>query len=376
MHEIATSAHLPVTDDPLGSLRVLHLVSVGPGTGAVEREVSAMRAALEGRGHDVRVLAIDAAGGVRHPLGDLTVPPITGSRPARLVRRAWHHQAFMDVGGLRRTFRPEVVHLHTLDGFGLAALAAVRGLPTVLSIHDEEQLAALKRPLMRRALRGVDRVLAPSRFLADRAAGILPADAVHVLEPGIDPPAPTPPPAGRTVLFAGALDEASGAELLMHIALPILDNGRAENLIVVGDGPERARLERMAAISGKTARIAMLGRRSRTETLREMERASVVVVTPRSAGVVPPTAMDALGVGRPIVATRVGALPEIVDDRRSGRLVEPGDAAGLAEALAWVLEDDARRAELSRAGAGIAARFGTARFAAELERHHREVAGA
>lgn len=369
-------ARLPVTDDPLGSLRVLHLVSVDGSSAGLEREVRAMREALEGRGHDVRVLAIDATGAVRHPLGDLTVPPITGSRPARLARRAWHHQAFMDVGGLRRTFRPEVVHLHTLDGFGVAALAAVRGLPTVLSVHDEEHLAALRRPVMRRALRGIDRILAPSRFLAGQVARAFPAEAVHVLEPRVEMPSPVLPPADRTVLFAGDLDEASGAELLMHAALPLLDNGRAENLIVVGDGPERSRLERMAAIGGGTARITMLGRRSRTETLREMERAAVLVVPPSRAGAAPAIALDALGVGRPIVATRLGALPEIVDDRRSGRLFAPGDAAGLAEALAWVLEDDGRREELSRASAGMAARFGAVRYTTELERHHREVAGA
>lgn len=373
MHEIETSTPLPMTDDPLGSLRVLHLVSVGGAGPDIEGRVSAMRDALEARGHDVRVIAFDAAGGGRHPLGDLTVPPIAGRRPARAARQAWHHQAFMDVGGLRRTFRPEVVHLHTLEGLGLAAITAVRGLPTVLSVHDEEHLRALRSPVMRRMLRP-GRVLAPSRFLAEQAARAFPADAVHVLEPGIDMPHPVAPPAGRTILFAGELGEGSGAELLMHAALPLLHNGRAENLIVVGDGPERGRLERMAAISGQTARITMLGRRSRTETLRELERAAVLVVPSERPGPVPPVALDALGVGRPVVATRTGALPEIVEDRRTGRLVEPGDGAGLAEALAWVLEDGPRHEALSRASGAAAARFTTRRFTAELDRHHREAA--
>lgn len=375
MHESVTAEGARIAREPHPSLRVLHLVGVGPGTAAVEREVRAMREGLEERGHDVRVMVTDVAADGHHPLGDLTIPRAGGPPPLRAARRLWHHQAFMDVGGLLRTFRPEVVHLHTLDGLGAAALAAVRGVPTVLSVHDPGQAAALRGPALRRGLRRVRRVLVPSRFVAGALGRPFAADRVHVLVPGVELPARVPPPDDRMVLFVGDLDAASGVEVLMHAALPLLDDGRVESLVVMGDGPERARLERMAAISGQSRRITLLGRRSRTEMLREMARAAVLAVPSTVPVAAPPGALEALGVGRPIVATRLGVLPELVEDRRSGRLVEPGDAAGLADALIWVLGDDARRESLSLRAAAGAARFGIARSAADLEGHYAAVTG-
>ena len=376
MHESVTAEDARLAREPHPSLRVLHLVSVGPGTAAVEREVRAMREGLEERGHDVRVMVTDVRADGHHPLGDLTIPRAGGGpAPLRAARRLWHHQAFMDVGGLLRTFRPEVVHLHTLDGLGAAALAAVRGVPTVLSVHDPGQVTALRGPALRRGLRRVERVLVPSRFVAGALGRPFAPERVHVLVPGVDLPSRVPPPDDRTVLFVGDLDAASGVEVLMHAALPLLDDGRVENLVVVGDGPERERLERMAAISGQSRRITLLGRRSRSEMLREMARAAVLAVPSTVPAAVPPGALEALGVGRPIVATRLGVLPELVEDRRSGRLVEAGDAAGLADALTWVLEDDGRRESLSLRAAAAAARFGIARSAADLEGHYAAVTG-
>ena len=119
-------------------------------------------------------------------------------------------------------------------------------------------------------------------------------------------------------------------------------------LVVVGDGPERASLEAHAARSSANGRIEFRGSRSRDDAL-EIVAGAVASVLSSDYENLPHSAVEALSVGVPVVATSVGGVPEVVHDGENGLLVPPGRPDELAAALRRVLAEDGLRDRLAAA---------------------------
>ena len=116
---------------------------------------------------------------------------------------------------------------------------------------------------------------------------------------------------------------------------------------LVGDGPDRSTIEAELARLGLTDAVVLLGDRSDVPEL--LARAELFVCSSRSEGM-PVSILEAMAVGLPVVASRVGGVSEIVDDGRTGFLVAPGVVAALADALARLIDDRALREQMGRAG--------------------------
>jgi glycosyltransferase involved in cell wall biosynthesis len=203
---------------------------------------------------------------------------------------------------------------------------------------------ALKR-LRTLSLLRARRIVVPSRYLARIAAGWgLDEARVEVLVNPAPPPADVtaePLPAG-TFVFVGRLTEQKALPVL----LDALENVEGALLEIVGDGPERAALERRASTPALAGRVRFTGALPRDDVLRHLAGARAAVL-PSAWENLPHAAVEALAVGTPVVATAVGGVPEIVTDGRNGLLVPPLDAAALAAALGRVLADDALRDRLA-----------------------------
>jgi glycosyltransferase involved in cell wall biosynthesis len=214
------------------------------------------------------------------------------------------------------------------------------------------------------ALRRARTIVVPSAYLARIAAGwgleeqrvvVLhnPAPAVMGVEPERLPPG--------TFVFAGRLTRQKALETAFD-ALARVPEAR---LVLVGDGPERAELERHAAASGVNGRVMFLGARPRDEVFRALAGAHAALL-PSAWENLPHAAVEALAVGTPVVATAVGGVPEVVHDGENGLLVPPGSPARLAEAMRSVL-DDGLRARLAAAAAPSVAQLSRERIYGRLE---------
>jgi glycosyltransferase involved in cell wall biosynthesis len=129
-------------------------------------------------------------------------------------------------------------------------------------------------------------------------------------------------------------------------ALALLGERRPDTVLeLVGEGPERERILRRARERGVADRVSLLGPRSSDEVrdtlaaARAFVLASVRLPSGRMEGI-PVALMEAMASGVPVVATRLSGIPELVQDGVTGLLVEPGDAHGLAAAMARLLDDD------------------------------------
>ncbi len=197
----------------------------------------------------------------------------------------------------------------------------------------------------------VSRYIAANDFCRDRfIAGGLPAERIDIK------PHFVPTPAAATLagqrqgfVFVGRLSPEKGLATLLQAAVLAGQAGQPCPLRVVGDGPERWRL---ADLSQLPAGLQPLGALPRSQAMAEMAGALALVVpsiVPESFGLV---VAEAFACGTPVICSRVGALPSLVEDGQTGWLFEPGDSGALAQRLRWAMaHPQALRAAGARAQA-------------------------
>ena len=276
---------------------------------------------------------------------------------------------------------PDLVHLHTGRATWLGGLAArwaerpaittrrmdrrvKRNWRTRLIYEHLVRRAVAIAPAVARCLTdaGVrDVVTIPSAVDPDALTDARPRDEVRA---GLDVPREA-----RLALVLAALVRRKGLDVLLR-AFERLDVPGAL-LWIAGEGPERERLEEQARASGSGSRVRFLGRREDKAAL--LAAADVVCLPSRQEGL-GVAALEAMAVGRPVVASRVGGLGEAVVHGRTGLLVEPEDEEGLAAALQRLLGSPEEAQRLGAEGPGrVAEGFRVDQMVASYEDLYREL---
>ena len=278
---------------------------------------------------------------------------------------------------LRQRHGRFVLHAHCAypDVVGAALAARMLGLPLVATAHGSDINASgrqrLLRPQIRAALRSARRVIAVSAPLARAVADLtgLPANRIECIPcAGYSPAVFHPHDAAgrarlrqalgvaagaRLVLFVGHLVPVKALDVLLRAWSRVLEDpsvGAHLQLVLIGEGTERDTLEQQARTLGIADRLAFLGPRPQPVVAEWIAAADLLALPSHNEGS-PNVVVEALASGTPVVASRVGGIPDLVDDGVNGLLVPPGDPAQLAAALAAAL---ARRWDPARIAASIA----------------------
>ncbi len=359
-------------------MRVLLVSGIWPpDVGGPASHAPEVAAFLRGRGHDVEVvITADAA-------------PAPAGYPVRWVPRS-RPLGVRHVQGLRlvtvRARHADVVY--TTGMFGRSSLGArLARTPFVLKLTadaayeralrlglwggslEEFQLRPSLTTLPLRLARDADvrraaHVVTPSTYLRELALGwgVRP-ERVTVL-PNPAPPLPELRPReelrrafgfeGPTLVFAGRL----AAQKSLDVGIEAARRAGAA-LVIVGDGPERASLERLghARFLGPLPRSAVL----------ELFRAGDASLLSSSWENFPHTVVEALAVGTPVIATRTGGVAEVVRDGENGLLVEPGEVDALAGAIRRFFADEELASRLRANAAGSVAEYEPERVYGRLE---------
>ncbi len=250
-------------------------------------------------------------------------------------------------GGLRyvrelRARRPAILHFHVggRSRLWLARACSARRIGHVHGYADDGN-----DPGWEELVRGVDAVVATSNAAA---AGLgVPAAVVH---PGIHVPTlGGRTQAGRspTIGTVARLEPVKGLELLLDAAARLRNEHPDLRVDVAGTGSAAATLQARAGAMGLESTVSFLGWSDDPSSL--YGRWDVFVVSSRREGF-GFAALEAMAAGLPVVASSTGGLPEIVVEGETGRLVAPGDAAELAEAIGALLNSPERRATMGAAG--------------------------
>jgi glycosyltransferase involved in cell wall biosynthesis len=372
-------------------MRVLQVVPTLD-LGGAERLATQLAVCLRGSGHEVAVASLYHPGGARHPgrapwnEAELRAAGVAlrflgkrpGPDPAMVPRLA----------RVLRELRPEVVHTHTyVLRYLLPALLLGHRCPVVHTLHNlaERDVDRPGRLLHQLAFRLGVVPVAIGRAVAEsfeRAYRLRPPRVIpNGIPLGRCAAAPGDReaardelgiPAGSPVVVAVARlsPQKDVAALVRAVAGPRLA-ALGAHLVVAGDGPLRAELEALARALGAGGRVHLLGERG--DVPRLLAAGDLFALSSRWEGN-PLAVMEAMAAGKPVVATAVGCVPELVSGE-TGRLVAPGDAAALEEALAGLAGDPAAARRLGEAAARVArARFDVAAMARAYEALYAEVA--
>ncbi len=279
---------------------------------------------------------------------------------------------------------PHVVQTHSYRPTTLAWLARRRGaswrwIGFFHGTTNEDMKVRVYHWLDRQLLLRADRIVVMSRSQTARFESY--REKVIQMYNAVVPSSVSSPPEPTQALLArvgslrrprigviGRLSTEKGVDVMLDAIRRLSEVGANASLVVAGDGPEREALETQAERAGIAGAVHFLGPVLPIEPLYPL--LDLVVIPSRSEGL-PNVLLEALRADVPVVSTRVGAVPDVLEGGRAGRMVAPGDAAGLAEAVVAALAEGPETSRADRAA--VVRRFSLeARVAAHV-RLYRDV---
>lgn len=321
-------------------MRIAHVLSTPHGLGGAEHLVAALAGRSLSRGHDVRVLNLFEDLAMDDDLARLCAPaPVLGLRGAGFVgARRWLRRRLVE-------YAPDVVHVHLARALLVAAsLRPGHRRRMLLTHHHGDLFLRQRRPAAHLVERLVaarfEVVVAVSPAVADlltRRLGYQPDRVQTIMNGWTGRPRPRSASqvAPQVVCIARLRPEKGHAQLLeamkeVLVAVP------AASLHLLGDGPERARLQAQADRLGIRRSVHLHG--DVADVWPFLARASVAV-QPSIAEPFGISALEAMAAGVPLVASATGGLVDFVEDELTGLLVPPGRPRELAAAILRVLTE-------------------------------------
>lgn len=318
------------------------------GLGGTEKQLVLLAQGLHKQGLETTVLVMFAGGPGEEALREAGIPVVRLG--FRTLKAGWRMLianlvAFIRLVARLHRMRPDIVHAFLYHAYVLAAPAARLANVPVL-VAGRRSMGAFADghrffPIVERiATRATDLLIANAFAVAEntRSRERVPWSKVSVVYNGLPESAfcPVPPAALDTdapvVLCVANLIAYKGHRFLLHGMARLREQGLVCTLVLAGEGPERATLERMSEQFGIDVRF--LGARSDVAAL--LARADVFVLPSLHEGM-SNAVMEAMAAGRPIVATDVGGTGELLRGR--GVLVPPADPEAMADALRRVLTE-------------------------------------
>jgi L-malate glycosyltransferase len=342
-------------------------------SGGTERHFANLCVGLDPQRFDLEVGCLKKTGPYLAPLEARQIPvheyPIQGFFSPTYARMAWRLARHLS----RR--RAQVVHSYGFYGNVFAVPAArLAGVPVVIaSIRDRGvYLTPRQLAMQREVCRLADCVLVNAESVREWLveSGYNPAK-ILLINNGIDlssfrrsHASGTQPPVVRRELgipvdapligIVGRLNEAKGLEQFLQAAAAVHASHNTAWFVIVGDGPDTAyvaSLKRRAQELGISARVVFAGQRS--DIPRVLHEMSISVLASLSEAM-PNAVLESMAAGLPVVATRVGGVPEAIEDGATGLLVPPGDATAITRALQRLLDQPSAAAQMGRAAQVVA----------------------
>lgn len=300
-------------------------------------------------------------------------------------KRLYSFRTFLEAGRLARYIRRnsiQVVHAYGLyPNIFAVPVARLAGAPIVIaSIRDCcDILTPVQRWLQKLACRFADCVLVNAGAVRESliAQGYRP-DKIAVIRNAVVPPKHAQreqgvnvreelgwPRSAPIVLVLSRLNRMKGVEYFLEAAAWIAAKKPEARFLIVGDGAIRNELQNRAASLGLAGKIVFTG--FRLDVARILSEVNLSVLPSLSEGL-SNSLLESMAAGVPVIATRVGGNPEIVEDGVSGLLVPPRDSATLMDAMLMLLENPSLASRFGAAGkSGIAEMFSLERSVREVE---------
>jgi len=340
-------------------VRIVELLATGTNGGAQEH-VYSLLSRLDRTRYEPTVISL-SHGSAERRIARLGIPVHVLDEPDDAI-------AVGAVATVVADLRPDVIHNHMyraeLVGTRAAIAVAEAGhaRPYVVgTVHSSRIRSPEDRAVLRALTPRMDRLIAVSRAMEHKIADERPSDVpVSLIHNGVDlvrydhtdPCCTLPeeyhlPPGAQIVGVVARLEHEKGHPTLLEAWPSVLRCVPNAWLLVVGEGSRREELEAQAAALGILERVVFTGRR---DDVPAVTAALDVAVLPSYREAQGLTILEAMALSRPVIASAVGGIPEMIEDGRTGLLVPPHDADALAAAIVRLLTDHAYADMLAKGG--------------------------
>ncbi|HZK11829.1 MAG TPA: glycosyltransferase family 4 protein [Atribacterota bacterium] len=355
-------------------MKILVINDTGVEYGGVSTYIGLIRGELGKKNHTVKILSSDVYYGKEH----FSDYEFGGEKNRDTIKwffnKLFNFKSYFKTKEVLKDFKPDIVHLNYIDNqVSPSVLACLRDIPVVMTLHDYSLFCPMgrmlpsqeiceknfgehcircigsikgyyyekiKQKVYRILLNNIDSFIAPSKNIKKnfKKQNFINSEIITIPN-GIVLFKYNEVKDTKKILYVGRLSKEKGVEYLLN-AIPLILKKQPKVICdIVGDGPERERLERHAKNLKLSKNVKFRGKIA-YEKIEEYYRKSTVVVIPSIC----PEAfslvgVEAMSVGRVVVGTNVGAIPEWLEDGRTGFLVEPKNSKDIANKIIKLFKD-------------------------------------
>lgn len=299
----------------------------------------------------VTLAAEQARRGHRVALWGVTGSPLVkAAADLGLPTRTWlpGPSGWLEIPALRKeaaAFAPDVVNAHTGSSHALALMLAPKGAAVIRTRGDARPPQATS--LTRWSAGRTRLFIAANKTIQTQLAAAFPGAAVRLVPQGIEGPDALAPMPGQPILgIIARMDPVKGHDVLLDAAMLLKPRVPDLKILCAGDGPQLKRLSWRLQPQGLDSTVRFLGRVPDRWTFLAGCRVGVVASTGSEA--VSRAVLEWMAAGRPVIATRVGGIPDLVEDGATGLLIPPGDSEALASAVEHLLANPAAAEQMGR----------------------------
>lgn len=320
-----------------------------PDIGGIEVVTAQLLPALMERGHEFMVVAQGSSDSLSE--ADFHGIPIHRFPfDAALLRRDMSELGAIlkSIADLKRAFKPDLIHLNTSGPDAFFHLHTKDSVPSVdlFTVHFLPPTMLDANSLLGRCLKSSDWVAAVSQAMLYDARGIVPeiGNRSSLIYNGLPMPPLRPAPLqfdGPRILCLGRVVPEKGFDIALDALPAVLDCSPDARLLVAGNGRAMPRLKTQAARLGVQDCVEFVGWVDPEQVPELINTATVVAMPSRWREPFGLVALQAAQMARPVVAARVGGIPEIVIHQQTGLLFEPENSTALAEQIVFLLRNPA-----------------------------------
>jgi len=385
-------------------MKILFINNASSMHGGAETIITQLRSELEKKGHEVRVLAGNESSNGKI-FADWQFRSFSNDSTLLKFLYICNPFAVWKLWTILRQFKPDIIHMHNVSKASPFIYMFAKRYPTILTIHDltvfdptrfsdiiilkqyKRSLAGyftntlsfklflerIRFWLYRKFYKSIRFTLTSSDFYRSCAQQSKLFTKVITLNNGISLQKVRSIRNWESILFIGRLEKTKGAHILLRAIPRILTKNSNLHLYIAGSGPEINNLKNLAKKLNITSVVQFLGYQSPKQITNLYQKTTIVIVPslwPEPFGLV---GVEAMSVGRPVIASRVGGIPEWLDDGKTGFLVDPGNSKQIAEKVIQLLSDKKLLEQMGRNARKKAEQFSIEKYANKIEKIYGEL---
>ncbi len=354
-------------------MKILRVTSLGYESGGAENGMVLLQPVLEKAGHTVKIFSSDAGENEKH-FNDYSFKALS-RQPflLRLVYRIFYPNSFFALKKVLKEYNPDIVQVHTMYELSPSVLFLLKKYPTALTVHGAEDFLKsyliwsfptsyfkngdvkyenlnligklhymyhvfLSIPVYRLAFKNVNRFIVFSKYMQNvlKKEGISATCVTNATKLFENKPVDVE---SNDILYVGRLEEIKGVQYLLRAFAVIKKKHKNLRLNIAGTGQYVNTLKKITTELKLTDSVKFYGHISRQELEKLYVKSLFVVIPSVWAEPFGKVGIEAMSVGRPVVASDVGGVSEWLDDGKTGFLVLPEDAEDLADKMLKLLDD-------------------------------------